>query len=44
MLVYHSENPRAFKQQKVIRGELGVHWISNHKASEVFLLCREVPE
>jgi hypothetical protein len=30
--VYHSENPRAFKQHKVIRGVLGVYWKSNHKA------------
>jgi hypothetical protein len=46
MLVYHSENPR------VIRGELGVNWKSNHKAwvtrqlfyeraSEVFSLSVE---
>ncbi|XP_042242197.1 tigger transposable element-derived protein 1-like [Homarus americanus] len=32
MLVYHSENPRVFRQQKVLRGKLGVYWKSNRKA------------
>ncbi|XP_042229138.1 tigger transposable element-derived protein 1-like isoform X1 [Homarus americanus] len=32
MLVYHSENPRVFKQQKVVRRQLGVYWKSNCKA------------
>lgn len=32
MLVYHSDNQRVFKQQKVIRGETRIFWMSNHKA------------
>jgi hypothetical protein len=28
MLVYYSENTRVFRQQKVIKGELGVYWKS----------------
>jgi hypothetical protein len=32
MPVYHYDNPRVFKKQKVIRGEFGVFWKSNRKA------------
>lgn len=32
MLVCHYESPRVFKQQNIIRSELGVLWKSNHKA------------
>ncbi|CAH2276001.1 tigger transposable element-derived 1-like [Pelobates cultripes] len=32
LLVYHSENPRAFKKHKVNKGQLSVLWQSNPKA------------
>lgn len=32
MLIYHSENPRAFKQNKVVKENLPVMWRSNAKA------------
>lgn len=32
LLVYHSENPRIFKKNNVIKSKLPVHWKSNQKA------------
>lgn len=32
LLVYHSENPRVFKQNNVIKSNLGVMWRANRKA------------
>nr|XP_022912081.1 tigger transposable element-derived protein 1-like [Onthophagus taurus] len=32
LLVYHSENPRIFKKNNVIKSKLSVHWKSNQKA------------
>ena len=32
LLVYHSENPRIFKKNNVIKSKLPVHWKFNQKA------------
>ncbi|XP_023237133.1 Fanconi anemia group I protein-like [Centruroides sculpturatus] len=32
LLIYHSENPRVFKKNHIVKSNLSVHWKSNQKA------------
>ena len=41
LLIYHSENPRAFKANNVIKGRLPVIWRSNTKAWLTRQICTE---
>ena len=41
LLIYHSENPRAFKANNVIKGRLPIIWRSNKKAWLTRQICTE---
>ena len=41
LLIYHSENPRAFKANNVIKGRLPIIWRSNKKAWLTSQICTE---
>jgi hypothetical protein len=41
LLVYHSENPRAFKKNSIIKGRLPVMWRSNQRAWVMQVFSKE---
>ena len=41
LFTYHSENPRAFKANNVIKGRLPIIWRSNTKAWLTWQICTE---